>query len=93
MRTQARLRQRLDPGLIVVSYEGTEAGWRLTVCDDGAGKPEVGAIRTTPGLGTSIVEALAKQLEGQVEVSRTMPHGMTVSITHGVVPPRLADAA
>ena len=60
--------------------------------DDGVGKPE-GAGKATPGLGTSIVEALAKQLDGRVEISRTVPHGMTVSITHGAFPMRLSDAA
>ena len=61
--------------------------------DDGVGKPEGAAGKATPGLGTSIVEALAKQLDGHVEISRTMPHGMTVSITHGAFPMRLPDAA
>ena len=80
-------------GLIVVSYEAVETAWRLTVRDDGVGKPEGAAGKATPGLGTSIVEALAKQLDGHVEISRTMPHGMTVSITHGAFLTRLPDAA
>jgi two-component sensor histidine kinase len=81
------------PGLITVSYEAAETGWRLAVCDDGVGKPKGMASRTPPGLGTSIVEALSKQLEGQVTVSRTVPHGMTVAITHGTLPTRLPTAA
>ena len=52
-------------------------------------RPEV----AHPGLGTSIVEALAKQLGGHVEISRTVPHGMTVSITHGAFPTHLPVAA
>jgi chemotaxis protein methyltransferase CheR len=81
-------------GLIVVSYEVAGTAWRLAVCDDGAGKPEGEVVRTTPGgLGTSIVEALAKQLEGRVEISPTTPHGMTVSITHGDFPARLGGSA
>lgn len=80
-------------GAIVVSYEVAKAGWRLTVSDDGIGIPGSGAQKATPSLGTSIVEALARQLDGHVEISRTVPHGMTVSITHGVFPTRLPDAA
>jgi len=80
-------------GAIVVSYEVSKAGWRLTVSDDGVGAPAGGAQKATPGLGTSIVEALARQLDGHVEISRTVPHGMTVSITHGAFPTRLPDAA
>ena len=80
-------------GLITVSYDVAETAWRLAICDNGVGKAEGTASRTPPGLGTSIVEALSKQLEGQVTVSRTVPHGMTVTITHGAFPSRLSDAA
>jgi len=80
-------------GLIVVSYEAAKGRWRLTVSDNGVGAPEDGADKSTPGLGTSIVEALARQLDGRVDISRTLPHGMTVSIVHGAFPTRLSDAA
>jgi PAS domain S-box-containing protein len=71
-------------GFLVVAYEATETGWRLAVSDNGIGKPKghLNLEKTTPGLGTIIVEALAKQLDARVEVVRN-PHGMTVSITHG----------
>ena len=42
--------------------------WRLTVSDNGVGQSASGAPEGTPGLGTSIVEALAKQLDGHVEI-------------------------
>ncbi|HEV2697402.1 MAG TPA: hypothetical protein VGU90_05375, partial [Terriglobales bacterium] len=42
--------------------------------------------KPTPGLGTIIVEALAKQLDARVEVVRN-PQGTTVSITHGTSDP------
>lgn len=80
-------------GVIVVSYEVAEASWRLTVSDDGVGLPEGGLQKAIPGLGTSIVQALARQLDGHVEIYRTIPHGMTVSITHASFPARLLDAA
>ncbi len=80
-------------GLIVVSYEVAGGSWRLAVSDNGVGAPETRAEKATPGLGTSIVEALARQLDGRVDISRTAPHGMTVSIVHGSFPTRLPEAA
>jgi two-component sensor histidine kinase len=41
------------------------------------------SLSETDLLGTSIVEALAKQLDARVEVLMD-PHGTTVSITHNV---------
>jgi chemotaxis protein methyltransferase CheR len=71
-------------GLIVVAYKATETSWRLAVSDNGIGTPEghLELDKPTSGLGTIIVEALAKQLDARVEVVRN-PQGTTVSITHG----------
>ena len=70
-------------GEIGVSYETASDGWKLVVTDNGVGKT-VGAPNKPPqaGLGTSIVEALSKQLDGQVVLSMT-PQGTTVSIVNG----------
>lgn len=65
-------------GEIVVGYAGTGANWTLTVRDDGVGMP-TDAASATPGLGTSIVEALAKQLQARIEVSGP---GTRVTISH-----------
>jgi two-component sensor histidine kinase len=69
--------------LIVVTYAVEGAGWRLSVSDSGVGMPNGDPEKATSGLGTSIVEALAKQLGGRVEAS-TGPDGVgtTVSVTH-----------
>ena len=78
--------------LIVVSYDAAEKGWRLAVSDNGTGKPEGAPVKTVPGLGTSIVEALAKQLDAHVAISMT-PQGRAVSITQGTfqsLPPSAA---
>jgi PAS domain S-box-containing protein len=71
-------------GFLVVAYEATETGWRLAVSDNGIGKPKghLDLEKTTPGLGSIIVEALAKQLDARMEVVRNS-NGTTVSITHG----------
>ena len=72
--------------LLVVAYEAAETSWRLVISDNGIGIPEgqVDADKPAPGLGTIIVEALAKQLDARVEVVRNQ-HGTTVSITHGTL--------
>jgi two-component sensor histidine kinase len=69
-------------GLITIAYHMAEKSWQLAVSDNGIGKPEGGSVKTVPGLGTSIVEALAKQLDARVSISMT-PQGAAVSITHG----------
>ncbi|MFD0987803.1 PAS domain-containing sensor histidine kinase [Methyloligella solikamskensis] len=68
-------------GLIVVTYEVAEPGWRLTVADNGMGNSASPHNNAKPGLGTGIVRALAKQLEGRAEVSMGSS-GTSVSIAH-----------
>ncbi len=54
--------------------------WTLAVIDDGVGMPlDPSLVRT--GLGTSIVEALAKQLQAVVQITPGHP-GTHVAITH-----------
>jgi PAS domain S-box-containing protein len=68
-------------GEILVCFESTASAWRLAVSDDG-----VGISRRLPeapvkiGLGTSIVEALTRQLGGRVTTSAASP-GTMVSVT------------
>ena len=72
--------------LLAVAYEAVETNWRLVISDNGIGAPEgqVDSDKPAPGLGTIIVEALAKQLDARVEVVRNQ-HGTTVSIMHGIL--------
>jgi two-component sensor histidine kinase len=74
---------------IVVGYDIDKDAWRLSVSDNGGGKTDAAA---RPGLGTSIVEALAHQLEARVDIVNT-PRGTKVSITHGIVRAPLPEAA
>jgi two-component sensor histidine kinase len=71
-------------GQLVVAYEAADTNWRLTVSDNGIGTPHPDSGRTIPGLGTIIVEALAKQLGARVDTARK-PQGTTVSITRGSI--------
>jgi len=68
-------------GNIVVTYRSQDQDWVLTVEDDGVGFPADGA-KVKPGLGTGIVEALAGQLDAQVDIADAHP-GTRVTITHG----------
>jgi len=67
-------------GTIIVAYRADGSSWTLSVSDDGIGMP-VNAKDAKPGLGTSIVEALAKRLDAEVLVKRVSP-GTAVSIAH-----------
>jgi two-component system, sensor histidine kinase PdtaS len=57
-----------DEGEILVSYDAEHSGWRLSVADNGSGAKEATNTDEPPhiGLGTSIVEALAHQVEAMV---------------------------
>jgi two-component sensor histidine kinase len=72
-----------EAGEILVSYEARGSGWRLSVSDDGSGPGEASAEGPYAGLGTSIVEALARQLDAIVQKS-SGPNGTTVSIVAGI---------
>ena len=67
-------------GKIRVGYASKGQDWTLAVGDDGVGMPP-DAESSKPGLGTTIVEALARQLHARVVVTETHP-GTEVSIVH-----------
>jgi two-component sensor histidine kinase len=67
-------------GKIKVGYQAHGPNWTLSVGDSGVGMPEDPGS-ATPGLGTSIVEALARQLQARVKVADAKP-GTDVSIIH-----------
>jgi two-component system, sensor histidine kinase PdtaS len=71
-----------ETGEILVSYDAQGSGWRLSVSDNGTGPGDDSAERPHIGLGTSIVEALARQLDATVQKSGG-PQGTTVSIVAG----------
>ncbi len=64
-------------GEILVRYEAHGDDWRLSVSDNGTGQDL--HERAHPGLGTSIVKALARQLNARVELS-TGSQGTIVAI-------------
>jgi two-component sensor histidine kinase len=71
-------------GKILVTYHGRAPNWSLSVSDDGVGMPDDPA-NAKPGLGTSIVQALAAQLNAQIVVTSANP-GTSVCIAHHFIP-------
>jgi PAS domain S-box-containing protein len=67
-------------GKITVECQFRGPNWSLSVTDDGIGMPTDPA-EMRAGLGTSIVEALARQLQATVEVGPAHP-GTRVDVTH-----------
>ena len=77
---------------IRVTYEVNGSDWELVVADNGVGKSPSGAPLVPVGLGTTIVDALAKQLGARVELSGG-DSGLTVSIARGSFASALPQAA
>jgi two-component sensor histidine kinase len=71
----------LRQGKIMVDYRSDGPNWTLSVGDDGIGMTN-GAEVPKSGLGTGIVEALAKNLQGKMRLTDAQP-GTLVSIVHG----------
>ena len=57
-------------GRIVIAYDVDGTNWKLSVADNGCGRPDGTFAQTKTGLGTGIVKALAQQLGAEVETLR-----------------------
>src|SRR4029078_13007563 len=68
-------------GKITVTYEVNGTNWKLSVADNGIGRPDSIFAQPKTGLGTGIVKALAHQLGANVETLANS-EGTTVTITH-----------
>jgi two-component sensor histidine kinase len=79
-------------GQITVAYDTIGTNWKLSISDDGIGKPASGFAPGKSGLGTGIIKALSNQLDAQVE-TLSGPGGTTVSITHATFPTKVVVAA
>jgi len=76
---------------IVVSYKVADTDWKLTIADNGVGKADISSGDNKPGLGTSLVQSLAKQLDAQVDIASNS-RGTAVSITHATFKSKPAKA-
>jgi PAS domain S-box-containing protein len=68
-------------GEILVKYDVDRTDWRFAVSDNGVGLHQDRSRSGRSGLGTTIVEALARQLNASVEITSGSP-GTIVSIVH-----------
>ena len=71
---------RNQSGAITVDYASKGESWKLSVEDDGVGI-KAGDGQGKPGLGSGIVDALAKQLDATVTTTDMGP-GTKVSVVH-----------
>ncbi|NMG38403.1 PAS domain-containing protein [Chelativorans sp. ZYF759] len=76
-------------GTIAIDYRSDGGDWTLSVSDNGIGMPE-GSDAPKAGLGSGIVEALVKNLQGEIRMSDADP-GTAVTIAHRGPPVRHAD--
>jgi two-component sensor histidine kinase len=67
-------------GSIVIDYRSSGDDWTLSVADNGIGMT-AGGDAPKAGLGTGIVEALVKNLSGEIQLSDAGP-GTVVTISH-----------
>jgi two-component sensor histidine kinase len=67
-------------GRIVVQYSSQAEGWSLVVSDDGIGMP-TGDEAPKAGLGTGIIEALAKNLDADIRMGSVGP-GTAITVAH-----------
>jgi len=81
-RTSARIR---------VTFEMALADWKLTVSDNGVGRPE-NAAANAGGLGTALIAALAKQLDAQIS-EVPISRGLSIEVTRATFVSRLPRAA
>jgi anti-sigma regulatory factor (Ser/Thr protein kinase) len=73
---------------IRVTFEMAKSDWKLTVADNGAGRNAEEELKSSTGLGTALIGALAKQLKAQItETSST--EGLTVAVARSTFESRL----
>ena len=75
-----------------MAYDVDGTNWKLSVADNGIGKPDGVFAQPKTGLGTSIITALAQNLNAKVE-TLAGSDGTIVSITHATFPSTVTRAA
>jgi two-component sensor histidine kinase len=78
-----------EAATVTIVYEVHGKAWKLSVTDNGVGRAEHDGPPAKGGLGTSLVKALANQLDAQVEIVNS-PTGMSISVTHATFVSRVA---
>lgn len=78
-------------GTIDVAFTDAGSGWQLSVADDGVGLAAKAREGAVVGLGTTIIESLAKQLGGEVSTNSSA-EGTRVTIKTGPLAKKIAPA-
>jgi two-component sensor histidine kinase len=81
-----------ESATVAVRFEMNGADWKLSVSDNGIGRPDSGGPAGRGGLGTSLVNALANQLDAKVS-STTGTDGLSVSVAHATFTSLIPQAA
>ena len=79
-------------GLINITYDIDGTNWKLSVADNGIGRPDGVFAQPKTGLGTGIIKALAQDLNAIVE-TLAGPDGTIVTITHATFAATVTRAA
>jgi chemotaxis protein methyltransferase CheR len=66
---------------VTVGFEVNGSDWKLIVSDNGVGKPIERTATAGGGLGSSLIKALAHQLDAKVDIVSS-PRGRSVAVTH-----------
>jgi chemotaxis protein methyltransferase CheR len=66
---------------VIVAFEVNGLDWKLVVSDNGIGKPSETTATGGGGRGSSLIKALAHQLDAKVDIVSN-PKGRSVAITH-----------
>ena len=79
-------------GRINIAYDVDGTNWKLSVADNGIGKPDGVFAQSKTGLGTGIIKALAHELGAKVE-TLSGSDGTIVSVTHATFAATVTRAA
>src|SRR6476661_4635946 len=77
---------------IRVTFEMAKSDWKLTVADNGVGRSGEEEVKSSTGLGTALIGALAKQLKAQI-TETSSAKGLTVEVTRSTFESVLPVAA
>jgi two-component sensor histidine kinase len=80
-----------DDCQVIVSFDVNGSDWKLVVSDNGIGKSIETAATAGGGLGSSLIKALAHQLDARVDIVSS-PKGRSVAITHATSISRLIES-
>ena len=70
-----------EDALVRMTFAHDALGWKLSICDNGVGRPCNAIPPSKGGLGTAIVAALAKQLHATLS-EESSSNGLKVQIEH-----------